>query len=139
MPRDLAFEGQGQWQHADVEAHEQDLSLHPGNSNGLYAAGFHPRDDDEESEESNNEPGILDEVDAVGEAGEILAKLHPYGQVLTVLDVDSCVALEEAAFEEGHRASREKVGTLAIFTAAHASCLFRSTWKSWSRTVCYIY
>ncbi|KAL8795330.1 MAG: hypothetical protein Q9195_002200 [Heterodermia aff. obscurata] len=34
--------------------------------------------------------------------------LHPYIQTLTVADVDSCVALENAAFPEHERCSREK-------------------------------
>lgn len=111
MPRDFALERHDE----DDEASEEDLSLKPHPSSVLQAVtGMNPHDDDEDSEDSNNEPGILDEVDGVGEAGEILAKLHPYGQVLTILDLDSCVALEEAAFEEEHRASKEKVGTLGL-------------------------
>ena len=35
--------------------------------------------------------------------------LHPYVQTLTVADVESCVALENAAFPEHERCSREKV------------------------------
>jgi len=38
-----------------------------------------------------------------------LAKLHPYTRPLTLSDVDSCVALEDVAFPENERCSREKV------------------------------
>jgi len=40
----------------------------------------------------------------------VTARLHPYTRPLTVNDVDSCVALENAAFKNpAERASREKV------------------------------
>lgn len=35
--------------------------------------------------------------------------LHPYVQTLSLADVDSCVAMENAAFPEQERCSREKV------------------------------
>ena len=38
--------------------------------------------------------------------------LHPYVQTLSVQDLESCVALENAAFPEQQRCSREKVNTL---------------------------
>lgn len=38
------------------------------------------------------------------------SQLHPYAQTLTVSDVDSCTRLEAAAFAEGLRCTREKVG-----------------------------
>lgn len=40
--------------------------------------------------------------------------LHPYVQTLSLADVDSCVALENAAFPENERCSREKVGGPAL-------------------------
>lgn len=40
--------------------------------------------------------------------------LHPYVQTLSLADVDSCVALENAAFPEKERCSREKVGVRAF-------------------------
>jgi hypothetical protein len=36
-------------------------------------------------------------------------KLHPYVQILSITDLDACIALENAAQPEGHRCSREKV------------------------------
>lgn len=35
--------------------------------------------------------------------------LHPYAQTLSLADLESCVALENAAFPEEERCSREKV------------------------------
>lgn len=40
--------------------------------------------------------------------------LHPYVQTLSLADVDSCVALENAAFPETERCSREKVSVRAF-------------------------
>ncbi|KAI4252394.1 MAG: hypothetical protein L6R42_007983 [Xanthoria sp. 1 TBL-2021] len=37
-----------------------------------------------------------------------LSDLHPYVQILSLSDVDSCVALENATFPENERCSREK-------------------------------
>lgn len=43
--------------------------------------------------------------------------LHPYTRPLTINDVDSCVALENAAFtNEDERCTREKVSLLATFS-----------------------
>lgn len=36
--------------------------------------------------------------------------LHPYVQTLSLSDLESCVALENAVFPEDERCSREKVG-----------------------------
>jgi hypothetical protein len=42
-----------------------------------------------------------------------LAKLHPYALLLTISNLDSCVALENAAFPiEQERCSREKVSQI---------------------------
>ena len=40
--------------------------------------------------------------------------LHPYVQVLSISDLESCVALENAAFPESERCSREKVSLLIV-------------------------
>ena len=42
--------------------------------------------------------------------------LHPYVQTLSLADVESCVALENAAFPENERCSREKVGGHAFLS-----------------------
>lgn len=41
--------------------------------------------------------------------GKNLSDLHPYVQTLSLMDVESCVALENATFPENERCSREKV------------------------------
>lgn len=41
--------------------------------------------------------------------GKNLSDLHPYVQTLSLMDVESCVALENATFPENERGSREKV------------------------------
>lgn len=41
--------------------------------------------------------------------------LHPYVQTLSLADLDSCVALENAAFSEEERCSREKVREPILF------------------------
>ena len=38
--------------------------------------------------------------------------LHPHVQVLSISDLDACVAVENAAFSEGERCSKEKVRTI---------------------------
>lgn len=39
-------------------------------------------------------------------------ELHPYVQTLSIADLESCVQLEEAAFQPQERASKEKVSLL---------------------------
>ena len=41
--------------------------------------------------------------------GKDLSDLHPYVQTLSLSDLGSCVALEDATFPEHERCSREKV------------------------------
>jgi hypothetical protein len=47
-----------------------------------------------------------------GENYKDLNDLHPYVQTLTVADVESCVALENASFPPEERCSPEKVSAL---------------------------
>lgn len=47
-----------------------------------------------------------------------IGKLHPYTRLLTISDLDSCVALENAAFPiKQERASREKVSSMILYSA----------------------
>lgn len=39
-----------------------------------------------------------------------LKQLHPFAQMLTISDLESCITLENATFPEDQRCSREKVG-----------------------------
>jgi len=41
--------------------------------------------------------------------------LHPYTRPLTISDLESCIALEDAAFPENERCSREKVSSECLF------------------------
>jgi len=52
-----------------------------------------------------------DEVQQGGDEGpaRTLRSLHPYTRPLTISDLDSCIALENAAFNENERCSPEKV------------------------------
>lgn len=52
--------------------------------------------------------------------------LHPYVQTLSLSNLESCVALENAVFPESERCSREKVGPRAIL-CSHQCTLFPST------------
>ena len=40
--------------------------------------------------------------------------LHPYVQILSISDLESCVALENAAFPESERCSREKASPFIV-------------------------
>jgi hypothetical protein len=46
--------------------------------------------------------------------------LHPYTSPLTLADLESCVALENEAFAENERCSREKVSLDTV--SLHLSC-----------------
>lgn len=47
--------------------------------------------------------------------------LHPYVQTLSLSNLESCVALENAVFPEEERCSREKVGPRAILCPCQSS------------------
>lgn len=102
MPRDLDLERLAQ---------SQDLSLTPEASMGTHTENTTPGEfddyDDEEYEEGPED--VMEDIDVVGESAEMLRELHPYAQVLGLADVDSLVELENAAFPEEHRITREKV------------------------------
>ena len=51
--------------------------------------------------------------------------LHPHVQTLSISDVEACVALENAAFSENERCSREKVLWQGDF-----SCMSKASGKS---------
>lgn len=42
-----------------------------------------------------------------------IKQLHPYASLLGLGDLSSCLALEEATFPEGQRATRDKVSMLS--------------------------
>lgn len=80
------------------------------------------RSDSDEPEETRNENWIFrDERDQleVGLSAKMKANddLHPHVQVLSISDLDACVALENACFPENERCSREKVVSYLSFTS----------------------
>lgn len=79
------------------------------------------------SDDANGRYVIINSGDDVhhggGEEGHTLSlrSLHPYTRPLTVSDLDSCIALENAAFAENERCSPDKVSPVLI---CHVSFLF---------------
>lgn len=60
-----------------------------------------------------------------GGGNKELNDLHPYVQTLTIADLESCVALENAAFPEQERCSREKVGScVMVFVVINHTVFF---------------
>ena len=72
-------------------------------------------DEPEDTPASNEYSIFRDERDEM--EVELSAKLkahddlHPHVQVLSISDLEACVALENACFSENERCSREKVGS----------------------------
>jgi hypothetical protein len=70
----------------------------------------------EESEEQHVNGGFVIVRDQKGDESmqsNSSAKIHPYTRPLTISDLDSCIALENAAFPiEQERCSREKVSQM---------------------------
>lgn len=66
-------------------------------------------------------------------------ELHPYTSILTLSDVDDCVKLEEAAFPENERCSREKVflSPECIHYASYSYLLICSPWFHFSFSPCF--
>lgn len=74
--------------------------------------------------------------------------LHPYVQTLSLADLDSCVALENAAFPEEERCSREKVreNLLYIYFSIFGLCylfvyfpFFNIFFKKKQKSVCFLF
>lgn len=64
-----------------------------------------------EDGQQNNVQVILAESQEAQPSGKTdsVDKLHPYTRLLTISDLESCVALENAAFDAKERCSRNKV------------------------------
>ncbi|KAL5348155.1 hypothetical protein ACLOAV_006635 [Pseudogymnoascus australis] len=65
------------------------------------------------SDDANGRYVMINNADDDGQQGEedqtrTLRSLHPYTRPLTISDLDSCIALEDAAFAENERCSPEK-------------------------------
>ena len=48
--------------------------------------------------------------------------LHPHVQTLSITDLEACLVLENAAFPESERCSREKVQDYSIFYTSLCTC-----------------
>lgn len=75
------------------------------------------------SDDANNRFFITNNADE-GQQGEdirSLRSLHPYTRPLTVSDLDSCIALENAAFNENERCSPDKVSLFLYVTCGSCS------------------
>ena len=82
-------------------------------SRGFSAGG--DDDDDDAAAMPRARPGMA-QADTVLDMMERLdEQLHPYVATLGIGDLDACVALENAAFPEHERCSREKVGITLFF------------------------
>ena len=97
MPRDLDLEERPIALTESPNSTEESDAQH---SNGKFVIF---RGHEEDNREDNHEADKSKQSNG-------LAKLHPYARPLTISDLDSCVALENAAFSiEQERCSREKV------------------------------
>ena len=56
------------------------------------------------------------------EQSQIVRSLHPFTQILTLKDVESCIKLEEATLPPEQRCSREKVSE--SFSRTEMACRF---------------
>lgn len=73
------------------------------------------------SDDANGRYVMINNADDDGQQGEedqtrTLRSLHPYTRPLTISDLDSCIALEDAAFAENERCSPEKVSWFLYVT-----------------------
>lgn len=107
--------------HEDAETPSSGLD-HPSDDLALqrFQNSLAPRDDEDDSDEDEHTMshpifGML-----AGRLGQRLRrgsshaydKLHPENQVLTVANVEDCVEVENEAFPEAERCTREKVRLL---------------------------
>jgi hypothetical protein len=70
----------------------------------------HPTEGSEEQQISGQFIMFTDNQERASRHSISIGKLHPYTRLLTISDLESCVALENAAFPiEQERASRDKV------------------------------
>lgn len=107
---------------------------------GIQLANGFPLDDDEGDEEVDEDYVAVDQEDAnefpywfrrpPTHHRTRLDELHPFVQLLSVSNVDDCVAVEHA-FPEQERCSRDKVGQ----TLENVSMVMQ---RPWSGMTCYV-
>lgn len=75
------------------------------------------------SDDAYNRYVIINNADEGQQGEEIrsLRSLHPYTRPLTISDLDSCIALENAAFDESERCSPDKVSLFLYVTCGSCS------------------
>jgi hypothetical protein len=108
-----------------------------------------PNSTEETEEQQSNGQYILitDHQGTSSKRPNSIGKLHPYTRLLTISDLESCVALENAAFPiEQERATRDKVSkqfgtsgklnqSLTVCSAATAVFIFRFLTKKRHSTI----
>ena len=99
MPRDLFSVGPPQDSRYTLTASPEIKTPQPGDisedSQGVDGFIIHSDDSEDSTMKKKNEE----------------KNIHPYVQTLSLSDLESCLAVENAAFPEPHRATREKVAT----------------------------
>lgn len=115
MPRDLFFK------QSDEESPLTLTRSPESQASNSMATG---QDDPNDSALRRNELGLANpQLRSKGANISVRNDLHPYVQTLSLADVESCVALENATFPELERCSREKVSHLKF---VFPSCPFSS-------------
>ena len=99
MPQDLEKERQGLPELAKQDQIGSNSIADPSSEDPISRSQFFGNlgDDDFTTEKPGND------------MSEQLKELHPYGQILSVNDVESCLKLEESVFPPNQACSREKV------------------------------
>lgn len=102
MPRDLFSVGPPQDNHILITASPEIKTPQPGDipedSQGVDGFIIHSDDSEDSTMKKKNEE----------------KNIHPYVQTLSLSDLESCLAVENAAFPEHHRATKEKVATFSL-------------------------
>lgn len=82
---------------------QSDLSTHTSqDATPLGAAAEFSSSPEESNQQSFGDHGITN--------FDSLRQLHPFAQMLTINDIESCITLEDATFPPNQRCTREKVG-----------------------------
>lgn len=101
----------------DLELEKQDLDAMPplerGTPNSAPADSAPPED---QGSAADSDDGLTDKIQRDMQKRKGLLELKPIRQLLTPDNVDSCVILENAAFDHPeHRCTREKVRFPSIY------------------------
>ena len=114
----------------DIDDHADDerASSPPGNDAGLQRMPGNLGDPDEESNQAFLHPlmnhlqgRLLGRGGAARNLPNKFAPLHPYTQVLSLVNLDECLRVENEACPEAERCSREKVRLIPGLTKSRAN------------------